>query len=666
MQGVISNMARLVHFSIILLLFISIFTVTTSSQTIVGEFGKYKITLDEFEYAYAKNVGGWEEAKKDSFSQYKDFMDLYMNFRMKLRNAQVRSFDTDPELIKELKDYQVQIGKSYIIEKKIIEPGIKQLYDRRKEELRVSHIMFRPGKDGDQAAYDKAKSILDSIKNGASFEEMAAKYSEDKYTGPKGGDIFYVTAGLLPPTFEDAMYSLQPGEIYPEPVKTNYGYHLIKLTERKERTPKIKASHILISYHNDKNEIDSAAAKTLADSILTALHNGASFEELAEKYSDDPGSKSKGGDLGFFERRQMVQPFDEAAFNLKVGEISGLVQTNYGYHIIKVTDRAPYPDFDSDKESLTTMYKKQRYDADYNKYLDSLKNKYNYVLNDEVVGLIVGLSDSSKFGAAYPNPDAIAGKVVFSCGGTDVTAQEFLDEANQSSDFIGKPLYQKSEVMKAVDKQSEDKLMLLAAEDLDKTDLQFAGLMNEYKNGVYIFKLQEDEVWNKMKIDSAAVYNYWQQHEQDYKMPAKVSFGEIFSTKDSLIQVYYKDLKEGAAFDSLAALYTERPGKKKDKGLYSQQDVDFSDLTRQANKIKNPGDFTEPIPFSGGYSIFKLYERQPARIKTYEEARAEVSGKVQELESKRLEEEYINTLNNIYHPVIYYDELHQAFKEKQN
>ena len=169
-------------FSFILqiLFFFMVLNVSISSQTIVGKFGKYKITLDEFEYAYAKNVGGWVIAEKDSFKQYKDFLDLYLNFLMKLRNAYVRGFDTDPELKKELLDYEEQIGKAYIIEKYIIQPGIKSLYENRKIELRVSHIMVKPGKDGDEAAYEKANAILDTIKSGVSFEEMAEKYLDDK------------------------------------------------------------------------------------------------------------------------------------------------------------------------------------------------------------------------------------------------------------------------------------------------------------------------------------------------------------------------------------------------------------------------------------------------------------------------------------------------------
>jgi peptidyl-prolyl cis-trans isomerase SurA len=198
--------------------------------------------------------------------------------------------------------------------------------------------------------------------------------------------------------------------------------------------------------------------------------------------------------------------------------------------------------------------------------------------------------------------------------------------------------------------------------NLQKEDPNFASLMDEYRNGIYIFKLQEDEVWNKLDIDSLKIYSYWEENKEDFALPDRVTFGEIFSMKDSLIQKYYGWIQEGADFDSLAALYTERPGKKKDNGRYELQDVDFSDLSRKANTIENPGDFTEPFPFSGGFAIFKLYQREPARLKTFDEARAEVSGIVQEKESKRLEKEYLDILNNIYEPVIFYDELHKAFK----
>ena len=635
---------------------------TKVSDELVAKFGDSQITLGEFENAYAKNVGSWEKASKDSLSDYKNFLDLYVKFKMKLRDAEVRGYPQDSSLMNELTDYQKQVGVSYIKEKKIIEPGIHQLYDRRKEELRVSHIMIRPDSSGEEAAKKLAQTILDSIKNGSSFEEMAKKYSADKFSAPVGGDIYFVTAGLLPVDFEDAMYATPEDSVYPEVVHTRYGYHLIKVTKRQPRIPKIKASHILVDYFNENNKPDTAQAKARIDSIAAMLKAGGNFEELAAKYSDDTSTKDKGGDLGFFERRQMVKEFDEKAFSMKVGEISEPIKTNFGFHIIKMTDKMEYPTFADDEQKLKETFQKQRFQIAYEALVDSLRKKYNYVLNDDVVDLIIENSDSARFGMDYKNLDVIKGKVLFSYDGKNESADEFIKTANESGSFTGKAIFQKPELMKAIDKISEDLLLDEEALNLPKEDPEFAALMDDYKNGIFIFKLQEEEVWNKIKYDSAAVYNYWEKNKEDYKLPERVAFSEIFSTKDSLINKYYQLIKDGADFDSLAALYTERPGKKKDKGRYDLQDVEFSDFTRQANKIEKIGEYTEPVPFSGGYSIFKLNDRQPARLKTFDEAKAEVSSKFQEMQSKKLEDDYISSLEKRYKPVIYYETLSDAFK----
>lgn len=648
----------------LLILFVQIVAIVNVPAQVVAEFGKYEITLDEFEHAYAKNVGGWENAMKQDMTDYKNFLDLYVKFRMKLRDAQVRAYDKDPDLMNELNDYQRQVGVSYIIEKKINEPGIKQLFDRRIEEFRVSHIMIRPDTLGDEGAKLRAQAILDSIKNGASFEAMAMKYSDDKFSGVNGGDIYYITAGLLPYEFEDPMYTLKSGEIYGEVVKTRFGYHLIKVTERQHRYPKIEASHILIAYQNREGVLDSAAAKSRADSVLAELAAGASFEDLVARYSDDPGSKEKGGDLGYFERRMMVKEFDEAAFQMEVGQISGLVQTNFGYHIIKLTDKMDTQPFESEYENLKNIFNKQRFQHEREVLIDSLKKKYDFKIDEKVLNQFVADSDSLRFGMVHPKFDEISESVLFSYAKKPVTIGAFLELANGNSKITAKPMDNPVEVTNAINILAEDMLLEEEAMNLDKTDPEFAQLMNDYRDGIFIFKIQEEEVWNKVKFDSVDVYNYWDSNKAKYTWPDRISFSEIFSTKDSLIQKYYSMLNEGASFDSIAALYTERPSKKKDSGRYELQPVDFSDFYKEANKILNVGSYSEPTVFAGGFSIFKLNERVPAGEKTFSEAKAEVSGEYQEMMSKKLENDYLTSLEKRYKPKVYYDKLENAFKQE--
>jgi peptidyl-prolyl cis-trans isomerase SurA len=631
------------------------------AQEVVAEFGKYNITLDEFEHAYAKNAGGWEKAAEDSITDYQNFLDLYLKFKMKLRDAQVRGYDKDEDLMNELNEYQKQVGVSYILEKELNEPGLQKLYDRRKEELRVSHIMIRPDTLSDDEAREKAMAILDSIKNGASFEEMSNIHSDDKFSGPSGGDIYFVTAGLLPYEFEDAMYELQEGEIYPEPVKTRYGYHLIKVIKRQPRIPKIRAQHILISYMNEDGKMDSAAAKLTADSVLALIKEGQDFDTLVQRYTDDTGTKDKAGDLGFFERRMMVKEFDEEAFNMEVGEISDLVQTNFGYHIIKLMEKAPMLSFEEDKENLKNLYTKQRAQADREQLVNFYKKKFNYTLNEDAVDLLVENSDSVRFGQVHPKLAEIGDQIIFTYADKEVNIATFLEAANQNSKVTARQMDKKEEVTLAINAVVEDLILEEAALNLTKTNGEFAALMQDYRDGIFIFRIQEEEVWDKLKIDSSDVYNYWEQNKENYSWPERISFSEIFSTKDSLINKYYEMLEAGAEFDSIAVLYTERPGKKEVKGFYELQDVNFSDFSNEANQIQKVGDYSRPVPFAGGYSIFKLNDRQPERLKTFEEAKAEASGAYQEMLSKKLETDYIKSLEKRYEPEMNYDILEKAF-----
>jgi len=651
----------------LLVLFVQMVAFVTVPAQVVAEFGSYEISLDEFEHAYAKNLGGWDIAAQQDISEYEKFLELYVNFKMKLRDAQVRGYNKEPELMNELRDYQEQVGVSYILEKWINEPGVRQLYDRRTEEFRVSHIMIRPDTLGDEGAKMKAQAILDSIKNGASFEVMAEKYSDDKFSAVNGGDIYFITAGLLPYEFEDPMYTLNSGEIYYQVVQTRFGYHLIKVTVRQHRYPKVKASHILIGFHDSDGQIDTMAAKNRADSVYAQLTAGASFEEMAVLYSDDPGSKEKGGDLDFFERRMMVKEFDEVAFTMEVGQISEPVKTNFGYHIILLTDKMNTQPYESEYENLKTIFNKQRYQHELEVLIDSLKKKYDFKIDQESLNVFVESSDSLRFGMVHPKYEEISANVLFSYAGKTVDIGEFLELANSNSKITSKPMDDEVEVNNAINILIEDMLLKEEALNLTKNDPEFAQLMNDYKDGIFIFKLQEEEVWSRVKVDSADIYNYWNENKDKYSWPERISFSEIFTTKDSLIQMYYDMLEGGASFESMAGTYTERNPKKKENGYYGLQPVDFNEYYQEANKIPEVGQYTVPFAFSGGFVIFKLEDRQAARLKTFEEAKAEVSGEYQEMYSKKLENDYIESLDKRYKPEIFYGELEYAFKlDKDN
>ncbi len=636
------------------------------ADIVVAKFDDEQIKMNEFERMYAKNSGSYENAKDDSLSQFNNFLDLYVNFRMKLRDAYVRDYDSNPELNQELQDYKKKVGVSFILQKQILEPGLKNLYDRRKYELRVSHLMIRPDSTGDAAAEKRALAILDSIKNGAAFSDMVKKYSDDNYSKNIGGDIYYVTAGLLPPEFEDAAYATPVGGIYPSVVHTRYGYHLIKVTEKRERIPQIRASHILVNFNNPEGKVDTAYAKAKIDTVMQKIKAGEDFAKLAEVYSDDTGSKKNGGDLGYFGRRMMVKEFDEAAFNLKPGEISDIIKTNFGFHIIKLTDQKSDPGFDQDKEELEKIFKQTRYQTEYDSLIDRLKVKYGFEVNKDVLAKVLQNSDSLRVGSQIKNYDEIKDQPLLTYNKVDtISVQTAVDRMNSEREFSNRMI--DGNILKsAIDKVVGDSLLEVAATDLDKTDTEFAALMDDYRNGIYVFKLQDDEIWSKINADSSKLYDYFLKTQDKYVWPDRINFSEIFSKNDSLIHIYYGELQKGADFDSLAVKYTERNNMKQKAGNYGLVSLDYSPLATKTNELlSQPGSYSEPFPYTGGYAIVKLIAKDPAHPKTFEEAKAEVSGAYQEAESKRLEKDYLDSLKKRYDPQLYYDKLEQAFKDTE-
>jgi peptidyl-prolyl cis-trans isomerase SurA len=637
---------------------------TQHSELIVAKYGGEKLNMAEFEKAYSKNVGGYQRALADGYENYKNFVELYVNFKMKLKDAIERGFDKDINLINELNDYKKKVGSSYIQEKYLIEPNVVELYERRKEEIRASHLMIRPEQAGsDEAAKELAQIILDSIKMGSSFEELTKNHSHDQFSKDRGGDIFYFTAGQLPYEFEDACYKTPEGNVYPEVVKTRFGYHIIKVTVRKPRIPKIQAAHILVSFINADGEVDTAAAKSRILEVVEKLKQGANFAELAKEYSDDTGTKEKGGDLGFFERRMMVQPFDEAAFNLEVGQISDIIETQFGFHVIKLLGKGEILPLEQEKDNLKTIIKRLRYQDIYNDYLNNLKQVFSFNINNANLELIVEKSDSALVGADYPNPDFANDLVVYSYGDVNHKFEDFYNKLRKDTEFTGKR-FEVENMYNAIKKYSGEELLEYKALGLDSIDQNFAELMQDYQNGIFIFKLQEDEVWNKIVLDSVKLYQYYESNKDKYRWTDRAAFTELWTLSDSLANLYLNQLKNGeVSFDSLAKK-TEKATMILKEGKYDKTATSNSELAKIAFDLEKEGDISEIFPNSSGYSIIRLDQKDPARIKTFDEAKPEVTGSFQELESKRLENNYIELLKKKYKPVIYYDNVKKAFKKE--
>ncbi|NMB81873.1 MAG: hypothetical protein GYA14_08650 [Ignavibacteria bacterium] len=648
------------------IVFVFISCTSEHSKIIVAEYGNYKVYLDEFEKAYAKNSGGFEKAKTDSVEALHKFLDLYVNYKMKLRDAAVRGYTTDLDMQKELIDYKKNIGSTLYLEDHLYGPALKKMYEKRKTEFKAAHIMLIP--DSTTTAEETEKlgnQLIDRINKGEDFAKLAAEYSKDTYTNKRGGVVGWVTSGMIiVPEIEEAIYSSEAGKIYPKLVKSNYGYHIIKVLEKQPRKEQVKAQHIMVSLLDSTGAKDSTRALKKILDIEKKLKQGADFNRMARDYSEDKMTAQQSGDLGFLSRGRIDPKFEDVIFSLNVDEVSPIIQTTIGYHIIRVNAISPYPAYKEVVDELKDMFIRTYFKMEYEKLLDSLKNVYSYKVNQSIYDKLVSSAGSIRSGRNFEATEykkSLGPEVLFTMANNYYTVDSLMAYIIRTDQYNYTLL--NSEVIKDIfNNYTEDIALKMKAQEYDKESPEFANLMEEYEKGIYLFKILEEEVWSKVVIDSAMIQNYFDNHREDYKWKDRVEFKEIYTSTDSLINKYYSLAMSGENFDSLIVKYSQRKGYEEFPGYFGLVEVDANELAKKTNELKNIGDISQPFRFQDGWSVVKLVKREAARLKNLDEVKAEIASLLQEKESKRLEDLYLSNLKNIYKPKIYYNELSNAFK----
>jgi len=655
----------------ILFVFISLFLGCSpkSSDVLVLEVGQQKVPLSEYENFYLRNSPDWDAASKSSMSEREHFLDLLTNYKLKLQDAYDHHINEDSDIVSELNDYRSSLATNFLLDKEVTTPGVKQLYERRREEIRAQHILLRVTPDAKPedtlAAYAKAANIISRAKAGTNFDSLALRYSEDPSVKDNKGDLYYFSGGEMVGAFENGAYALHKGEISPEPIRSPFGYHVLKITDRQPSRGTIKVSHIMARFKSPTpDSADVAAAMIRIKGIQDSLKKGWDFHKLAIKMSEDGGSASLGGSLGWFGRRHFVQPFDEAAFKLKAGEVSGIVRTPFGYHLILCDSAKPFGSFESMTEDMKKTYQQTRYQDDYKTYINGLKKEYNYFVNDKVLDELVAQLDSSKTtddSAWSANvSQSVRSKPVILLNGKSYSVDTVLSILNTKQDYRSTPL-RKSSIANRLDQIGESVLLETKSTGLEARDPKFHDLMKEYGEGIVLYKAQQNEVWSKTGVSDSVLRAYYQTHSDSFMIPARVNISVLVFDNDTLAYIMYDSLRHGANFSTLAALYREDPNGKTSDGSRGMQPITTDDLTRRADSL-SIGDITEPIALdNGAFAVVKLIDKKPAEPKTYEDAGAEVSNAYQDYISKKLEQEWVDRIKLRYPVVQFKDALLGAF-----
>ena len=492
---------------------------------------KQNITVSEFMSVYKKNNLEGEVLDRKSLE---DYLELYINFKLKVTEAEDLGLDTVQSFINELKGYRDQLAKPYFVDENLNNKLMEEAYERKKWDVRASHILitldqFAPPADT-LVAYQKIADIRKRIVNNKEdFNVVAAEVSEDPSArdmpargfqpARKGnmGDIGYFSVFDMVYPFEEAAYSLKVGDVSGS-VRTQFGYHLVKLTAKKPALGKVQVAHLYLQVPADPTEENNAKLKLRADSIYKALKAGANWDTLVRKLSDDKSSSTNGGALPWFSSNRMVPQFIDGIRMIKdTGQISEPVLTSYGWHIIKLLDRKPIGTYEDEKAGLKqSLTKDSRADLSKESVITRIKQEAGFKKYDQAVAAFYPLMDSSIYNRKWEAEKAagLSGTIA-SLGKDQYDQKEFAEFIVKNQSINQKETYEQF-VDRLFDKFIDDKAIAYEDSRLEEKYPEFKALVKEYRDGILLFELTDQKVWSKAIKDTTGLKEFYEKNSGKY------------------------------------------------------------------------------------------------------------------------------------------------------
>ena len=585
------------------------------------------VYVNEFERVYNKNL---ELVKDETQKTVDGYMTLFVDYKLKVAEAYAQDLNEDKDYKKEFEKYRDQLARNYVNETRLFEGIAEEAYARGKEQINANHILIKVGYDAlpqdTLKAYNKVKSIREKALSGEDFVALAKANSEEPGASERGGDLGYFTAFSMVYPFESMAYNTPVGEIS-EIVRTSFGYHVMKINDRREREQPIEVSHIMIS---EKKNDPSFNSEERINELYKMLKQGSDFADLAKQFSDDKNSGKSGGKLKPFSKGQLrSEAFENTAYKLKeVGEISNPIKTRFGWHVLKLEQQMTESSFEEQKEDLYRKIKKgdrskvistqvtqdiiARYGIERTDYLDFFEG---YV-GDDVTKARWKITDTLK---------GEINKVIFKIGDKKIFYNEFADYIYHRQRFANK-MPTKKDYISSMYKEFEDmELKEYLNEQLEIENPEFGAIISEYRDGLLIFDVMKKNVWQKAKRDTVGLKNYYDQVAANYSWDERIN-AEILSGGDQAkIKEAKVMLSSGKSAEAIKeALNIE--GKVNviiSSGLYEK-----GDTTLPANLTFKKG-ISDVLSSGNTFSVVNVKEVLSPTVKEFDEIKGRVMSQYQ-------------------------------------
>lgn len=503
---------------------------------------------DEFSRVYKKNL---DLVKDDSQKDLNHYLDLFIGYKLKVVKANKLGLQNNSAYLNELKSYRAQLSKNYVTDTKVTKELIEEAYKRSLKEIRASHILFTLDENAEPAdtlkVYHQAMEVRKKILSGENFENLAAQYSQDPSVKDNKGDLGWFSVFRMVYPFETAAYKTKKGEVS-LPVRTRFGYHLIKVNDIRDNRGQVTVAHIMTL--KGENPTEAATAKSTIDDVYKKLKQGESFENLAQQFSQDKSSSGKGGQLQRFGSGELSSEiFENVAFSLKdKGQISEPFQSEFGWHIIRLIEKHPIKSLDETDVDFDAKIRKDDRSRLINASLnDKLRKKYSVKRDDKVYKKTAALVTDAYYKQEWEMPSNMKDmneKLLTVNNDRVVTAPTFLSYL-YSQEKAGNTI---KPIAKLVDKMYakfvEDQLANYYNDNLEKEFPDFANVMDEYRDGLLLFDLMEKEIWAKAKTDTLGLKRFYESNKSNYQWKDRVDANVFSSTNLEVIKKAEKFLEK--------------------------------------------------------------------------------------------------------------------------
>jgi peptidyl-prolyl cis-trans isomerase SurA len=638
----------------IFLIFLSSILVTGlkgQDSPVLMTIGDEKVTLGEFQRIYEKNNNETSLNRQSP----EDYLDLYINFKIKVKEAEALGMDTTAKFINELEGYRKQLAKPYLVDEEGKEEMMKEAYDWSKYDIRASHILIRlpenPTPEDTLAAYERIMGIRNRILEGEPFDVVARATSEDASVQQNGGDLNYFTVFTMVYPFEKVAYNTPVGQIS-MPFHTNYGYHIMNVTDKRPARGQVKVAQIFIRTPEGFTEEMKKEAYERVQLLYDSLQMGIDFGELARRNSDDVSTSSNGGEIPWFGTGRMIPEFENASFALEnKGDYSKPFKTFYGWHLVKLIDKKGIGTYEEMRPELQQkVNRSDRSSALSENFISKLKQEYDFSENlESLQPLYLAVDSTLQLGKWEAGRLKNLNTPLMKIGNKTVTTGEFAAYVEEKQ-YHGKARDPRIWVDQLYKSFSDETIISYEEARLPEKYPEFRYIYEEYHDGILLFDIMDQKVWSKATEDSTGLDDFYREHRKNYMWGERTEAFIVECTKGvdvARVAGSYKKIARGKLDqESLNDIYCSQdsvPCITLTHYLVEKGEVEMID---ERNGVSGVGPVTE----NGGISTFVIVKGvHPPEPKKLEEARGQITSDYQEyLESewlKSLKEKYPVTVN---------------------